>query len=120
MIDFEIKKETRSRKVTEGLLITLLGIMISVFMFNTIFTTTGNIMIFAQSITNTTESNVTQVAEETANQTGTSASKTTSGALTAINETGQFVGNVSETVVENPVVANATGETQEFFADKSK
>jgi hypothetical protein len=45
--------------------------------------------------------------------------KPTSGTLTAINETGQFVGNVSETVVENPVVANTTEETQ-FFSDKSK
>ena len=29
-----------------------------------------------------------------------------------INATGQFVGNVSETMAENPVVTNATEETQ--------
>ena len=37
-----------------------------------------------------------------------------------INATGQFVGNVSETIAENPVVANATKETQEFFGESSK
>jgi hypothetical protein len=42
------------------------------------------------------------------------------GAQQAINDTGQFVGNVSETIAENPVVGNATQETQEFFAEKSK
>ena len=42
------------------------------------------------------------------------------GAQVAINQTGQFVSNVSETVAENPIATNITGETQEYFADKSK
>lgn len=42
------------------------------------------------------------------------------GPQVAINETGQFVGNVSETIAENPITTNITGETQEYFADKSK
>ena len=109
--------------VTEGLIL-FLGITISASMFNTtLFTTTGSIMmmVFAQSITITTESNVTQAAEET-NQTATSTSRTAikSGALTAINETGQFVGNVSGSISENLVVTNMTGEAQEFFANGSK
>jgi hypothetical protein len=62
----------------------------------------------------------TNATQEAANETEASASRASSGALTAINQTGQFVGNVTETVVENPVVSNATTETQEFFADKSK
>lgn len=45
---------------------------------------------------------------------------TSPGAQIAINETGQFVGNVSETIAENPVTTNITGETQEYFADKAK
>lgn len=46
--------------------------------------------------------------------------KTTQGVQTAINQTGQFVGNVSETIAENPVVTNVTEETQKFFAEKSQ
>ena len=42
------------------------------------------------------------------------------GAQVAINQTGQFVSNVSETIAENPIATNITGETQEYFADKSK
>jgi hypothetical protein len=42
------------------------------------------------------------------------------GAQVAINQTGQFVSNVSETIAENPITTNITGETQEYFADKSK
>jgi len=42
------------------------------------------------------------------------------GAQVAINQTGQFVSNVSETIAENPIPTNITGETQEYFADKSK
>jgi hypothetical protein len=45
---------------------------------------------------------------------------TSPGAQIAINETGQFVGNVSETIAENPISTNITGETQEYFADKAK
>ena len=41
-------------------------------------------------------------------------------AQVAINQTGQFVSNVSETIAENPITTNITGETQEYFADKSK
>jgi hypothetical protein len=42
------------------------------------------------------------------------------GTQVAINQTGQFVSNVSETIAENPITTNITGETQEYFADKSK
>jgi hypothetical protein len=42
------------------------------------------------------------------------------GAQVAINQTGQFVSNVSETIAENPIATNISGETQEYFADKSK
>jgi flagellar basal body-associated protein FliL len=42
------------------------------------------------------------------------------GAQVTINQTGQFVSNVSETIAENPITTNITGETQEYFADKSK
>lgn len=42
------------------------------------------------------------------------------GAQVAINQTGQFVSNVSETIAENPITTNITGETQEYFADNSK
>lgn len=45
---------------------------------------------------------------------------TSPGAQIAINETGQFVSNVSETIAENPIATNITGETQEYFADKAK
>ena len=45
---------------------------------------------------------------------------TSPGAQIAINETGQFVSNVSETIAENPITTNITGETQEYFADKAK
>ena len=38
----------------------------------------------------------------------------------AINQTGKFLGNVSETIAENPVVTNITGETQKFFGEASK
>ena len=48
------------------------------------------------------------------------AGNTAQGVPGAINATGQFVGNVSETIAENPVVANATKETQEFFGESSK
>jgi hypothetical protein len=66
------------------------------------------------------QGNVTQGAEKTVNQTGAAASNTAQGVPGAINATGQFVGNVSETIAENPVVANATKETQEFFGESSK
>ena len=48
------------------------------------------------------------------------AGNTEKGIQGAINATGQFVGNVSETIAENPVVTNATEETQEFFAESAK
>ena len=66
------------------------------------------------------QGNVTQGAEKTVNQTETAAGNTENGVTGAINATGQFVGNVSETVAENPVVANATKETQEFFGESAK
>ena len=47
------------------------------------------------------------------------AGNTAQGVPGAINATGQFVGNVSETIAENPVVGNATKETQEFFGESS-
>lgn len=42
------------------------------------------------------------------------------GAQIAINQTGQFVSNVTEKIAENPIATNITGETQEYFTDKSK
>jgi hypothetical protein len=66
------------------------------------------------------QGNVTQGAEKTVNQTEAAAGNTAQGVQGAINATGQFVGNVSETIAENPVVANATEETQEFFAESAK
>jgi hypothetical protein len=76
----------------------------------------------AQDTTNATmeKSNCTEAAEQTVNQTGAATSKTTQGVQTAINETEQFVGNISERAAENPIVTNITGETQKFFADESK
>jgi len=66
------------------------------------------------------QGNVTQGAEKTVNQTEEAAGNTDQGIQGAINTTGQFVGNVSETIAENPVVTNATEETQEFFAESAK
>jgi hypothetical protein len=66
------------------------------------------------------QGNITQGAEKTINQTEAAAGNTEQGAAGAINATGQFVGNVSETIAENPVVGNATKETQEFFAESAK
>ena len=42
------------------------------------------------------------------------------GAQVAINQTGQLLSNVSETIADNPIATNITGETQEYFGDKSK
>jgi hypothetical protein len=61
-----------------------------------------------------------QGAEKTANQPEAASNNTAQGAQAAINDTGQFIGNVSETIAKNPVVANATKETQEFFSEGSK
>ena len=67
------------------------------------------------------QGNVTQGAEKTVNQTeGSSLAILNRGYKECINATGQFVGNVSETIAENPVVTNATEETQEFFAESAK
>jgi nucleoside permease NupC len=66
------------------------------------------------------QGNVTQGAEKTVNQTEAAAGNTENGVTGAINATGQFVGNVSETIAENPVVANTTKETQEFFGESAK
>ena len=64
--------------------------------------------------------NVSRGAEKTVNQTGTAVSNTVQGVPGAINQTGQFLGNVSETIAENPLVTNITGETQKFFGEASK
>jgi hypothetical protein len=64
--------------------------------------------------------NDTQGAEKTANQTEAASNNTAQGVQAAINDTGQFIGNVSETIAKNPVVANASKETQEFFSEGSK
>jgi hypothetical protein len=66
------------------------------------------------------QGNVTQGAEKTVNQTETAAGNNENGVTGAINASGQFVGNVSETIAENPVVANATKESQEFFGESAK
>jgi hypothetical protein len=66
------------------------------------------------------QGNITQGAEKTVNQTEAAAGNTEQGVAGAINATGQFVGNVSETIAENPVVSNATKETQEFFGESAK
>jgi glucan phosphoethanolaminetransferase (alkaline phosphatase superfamily) len=119
----------KDKKTTlEGLLTLFVEIIISASIINIVFTTTSwttttTIMAFAaQDTTNATmeKSNCTEAAEQTVNQTGAATSKTTQGVQTAINETEQFVGNVSERAAENPIVTNITGETQKFFADESK
>lgn len=57
-----------------------------------------------------------QTTQEAANEDD----KTRQGVEQTINGTAEFLGNVSETTAENPVVGNATQETQKFFAEKSK
>jgi hypothetical protein len=66
------------------------------------------------------QGNVTQGAEKAVNQKEVAAGNTAQGVPGAINATGQFIGKISETIAENPVVTNATEETQEFFAESSK
>jgi hypothetical protein len=50
----------------------------------------------------------------------TAFSSSPQGAQIAINQTGQFVSNVTEKIAENPIATNITGETQGYFTDKSK
>jgi hypothetical protein len=125
MIGFKLRKErVGSPLILVGQTAKPLRIMMSVSVIIALFTFTCNIMVYAQNSANTTGSNMTQTEAGTANRTETAADSSTKGIQTAINETGQFLGNVSETVAEtaaeNPVVINATRETQEFFGDKSK
>ena len=66
------------------------------------------------------QSGMTNVSQGAENQTETASSNTAQGVQGAINKTGQFIGNVSETIAENPLVTNITGETQKFFGEASK
>jgi hypothetical protein len=43
------------------------------------------------------------------------ANETAQAAQGALNQTGEFFGNLTGTIAENLIVANVTRETQEFF-----
>ena len=94
----------------------MMGLCLSLALFilpsiiHNVFTTTIPTVVFGQNPTNATQSNATQTTDD----------GTTQGVQQTINGTAEFLGNVSETVAKNPVVANATQETQKFFAEESK
>ena len=66
-------------------------------------------------VANETKSNATQQGEQAANKTEAVANETAQAAQGALNQTGEFFGNLTGTIAENPIVANVTRETQEFF-----
>jgi hypothetical protein len=84
----------------------------------------SNVTQEVKSTTNQTgeqmQSGMANVSKAAENQTKTASSNTAQGVQGAINKTGQFIGNVSETIAENPLVTNITGETQKFFGEASK
>ena len=98
----------------------LLAMFILPSLIHNVFTTTVPTPVFGQSPTNATQSNATQTTQKAANETEASDDNTKQGVERTINGTVEFLGNVSETIAKNPVVGNATQETQEFFAEKSK
>jgi hypothetical protein len=67
------------------------------------------------AMTNETKSNATLEGEQAANTTRAVTNETAQAAQGALNQTGEFFGNVTGTIAENPIVANITRETQEFF-----
>jgi len=67
------------------------------------------------AMTNETKSNATIEGEQAANKTRAVTNETAQAAQGALNQTGEFFGNVTGTIAENPIVANITRETQEFF-----
>jgi hypothetical protein len=67
------------------------------------------------AMTNETKSNATLEGEQAANKTRAVTNETAQAAQGALNQTGEFFGNVTGTIAENPIVANITRETQEFF-----
>lgn len=78
-------------------------------------TTDTNITNQTGAMTNETKSNATLQGEQTMNKTGAVANKTAQAAQGALNQTGEFLGNLTGTIAENPIVTNITRETQEFF-----
>jgi hypothetical protein len=101
-----------------GLCLLLAFILPSII--HNVFTTTIPTAVFGQNQTNATQSNATQTTQGAANETEASIDKTKQGVERTINGTVEFLGNVSETIAKNPVVGNATQETQKFFAEESK
>jgi hypothetical protein len=78
-------------------------------------TTDTNMTNQTGAMTNETKSNATQEGEQAANKTEAVANETAQAAQGALNQTGKFFGNLTGTIAENPIVANVTRETQEFF-----
>jgi hypothetical protein len=67
------------------------------------------------AMTNETKSNATLEGEQAANKTRAVTNETAQAAQGALNQTGEFFGNVTGTIAENPIVANITRVSQEFF-----
>jgi cytoskeletal protein RodZ len=82
-------------------------------------TTDTNMTNQTGAMTNETKSNATQEGEQAANKTEAVANETAQAAQGALNQTGELFSNVTGTIAENPIVANVTRETQEFFGGNS-
>jgi hypothetical protein len=82
-------------------------------------TTDTNMTNQTGAMANETKSNATQETEQAANKTGAMANETAQAAQGALNQTGGFLGNLTGTIAQNPIVANITRETQEFFGGNS-
>lgn len=111
---------TRRRLSSTMMGLCLLLAFISPSIIHNVFTTTIPTAAFGQNQTNATQSNATQTTQGAANETKAPIDKTKQGVEQTINGTVEFLGNVSETIAKNPVVGNATQETQKFFAEESK
>jgi hypothetical protein len=98
----------------------LLLAFISPSIIHNVFTATIPTAVFGQNQINATQSNATQTTQEAANKTKAAGDDTIQGVEQTANGTVEFLGNVSETIARNPVVGNATQETQKFFAEESK
>jgi hypothetical protein len=98
----------------------LLLAFISPSIIHNVFTATIPTAVFGQNQINATQSNATQTTQEAANKTKAAGGDTIQGVEQTVNGTVEFLGNVSETIARNPVVGNATQETQKFFAEESK
>lgn len=101
-----------------GLCLLLAFILPSII--HNVFTTTIPAAVFGQNQTNATQSNATQTTQGAANKNKAAGDDTIQGVEQTVNGTVEFLGNVSETIARNPVVGNATQETQKFFAEESK